>query len=356
MRIQNKLLVTCVMLIALVASYAGIANGEEWGERHDGGYYRLVDLDGKFVTETALELDLDDIYIAENNDRYVVDRFDGDTVYMRYDGKEKMPVVYDSRQNALVATWQWAMQLTNRAGGSKVIGIYQTHSDESYKASSGVESQVPRGDIYQVGKTLADNLKAQGYSVVFSDAVHLPHDGQAYLRSRRTAAEISRQAPTTIIDVHRDAIPNPESYRTQVNGEGMTKVRLVVGRQNQNRATNLEYAKRIKAVADEKYPGLIKGIFHAKGNYNQDLGPRMILLEFGTHTTTLEEAQKSAKLIADIIPAAAGLAPGTARTANAQFGSAGVKTVYWLIGLSLVIAAGWYFLNKEGFWLRLRRK
>ena len=74
--------------------------------------------------------------------------------------------------------------------------------------------------------------------------------------------------------------------------------------------TNLECAKRIKAIADEKFPSLIIGIFHAKGNYNQDLGPRMILLEFGTHTTTLEEAKRSTALMAQVIPAAAGMRAG----------------------------------------------
>ncbi len=90
----------------------------------------------------------------------------------------------------------------------------------------------------------------------------------------------------------------------------MSQIRLVVGRQNQNREANLEYAKRIKAIADEKYPGLVKGIFHAHGNYNQDLGPRMILIEFGTHVTSLEEALRSVRPTAEVVAAAAGLTPG----------------------------------------------
>ena len=100
-------------------------------------------------------------------------------------------------------------------------------------------------------------------------------------------------------------------YLANVNGTEMSQIRLVVGRQNQNREANLEYAKRIKAIADERYPGLVKGIFHARGNYNQDLGPRMILLEFGTHVTSLEHALRSVEPMADVIAAAAGLAPGS---------------------------------------------
>jgi stage II sporulation protein P len=166
------------------------------------------------------------------------------------------------------------------------------------------------------------------------------------------AAQIARDRPQTIIDVHRDAIPDPNSYITEVNGQKMTKVRLVVGRQNQNRDANLAYAKRIKAVADKQYPGLIKGIFNAKGNYNQDIGPRTILLEFGTHTTTLEEAKRSAQLMAKVLPAAAGMTPGTAGPAGQQIGGAATKTFLWILGIAIVGGLAWVFLNKEG----LRRR
>ncbi len=325
---------------------------DEWGERHDGGYYRLVDLDGKFITETALEIEPGDLYISEQNERYIVDRMDGDTVYARSDGKEKLPAVYDGQQGAIASLWQWAAGLAGRGKGT--IGIYQTHSDESYKPTSGEDSKTPRGDIYEVGKALAEELRNQGYEVEFSNAVHLPHDGQAYVRSRRTAAELSRKMPKTIIDVHRDAIPNPNEYRTTVNGEDLSKVRLVVGRQNQNMASNLAYAKRIKAVADKKFPGLVKGIFYARGNYNQDLGPRMILLEFGTNTTTLDEATKAARLMADVIPAAAGLAPGTGGAAGSQIGRSALNTAIWLVVVAGVLGGAWYYLNKEGFWRRRR--
>src|SRR5690606_32180147 len=179
-----------------------------------------------------------------------------------------------------------------------------------YVPTSGRDSE-EYGDIHEVGKRLAESFEKMGYEVVWRDDSHLPHDGQAYLRSRRTASEISRRGPVTMLDVHRDAIPRPEEYLADVNGELISQVRLVVGRQNPNRDANLEYAKRIKAIADEKYPGLIKGIFHAKGNYNQDLGPRMILLEFGTHVTTLEQALRSTEMMAEVIAAAAGLAPGS---------------------------------------------
>jgi stage II sporulation protein P len=331
---------------------------DEWGERRDGGYYRIVNLEGTFLTTTALDIDVDDVFISENDERWIIDRIDGDTAYARSDGKEKMPAVFRNSPGLAGMAWQWAAQLLNvnkdKSGGNKVIGIFQTHNDESYLPTSGRESETPQGDIHQVGASLKESLEKQGYTVVFSDNIHLPHDGQAYMRSRRTAAELSKEGPTTIIDVHRDAVPNAASYRTTINGEQVAKVRIVVGRQNPNKAMNLNYAKRLKAALDERYPGLSRGIFMAKGNYNQDLGPRMILLEFGTHTLSLEEAKKAAALVGEVLPAAAGLTPGTGSAAESQMSRSALNTAAWLLGLSAVGGGLWYFLNKEGF--RRRRR
>ena len=115
----------------------------------------------------------------------------------------------------------------------------------------------------EVGKTLVNALKEQGFEVIWSDNSHLPHDGQAYTRSRRTVMELLQHQPATLIDVHQDATP-PEVYETEIEGVPTTKVRIVVGRQNQNREANLEYAKRLKAVADQEYPGISEGIFDAR--------------------------------------------------------------------------------------------
>src|SRR5690606_21713655 len=170
-----------------------------------------------------------------------------------------------------------------------------------------------------------------------------------------TVRELLEQGAVALIDVHRDAIP-AEMYRTEVAGEEMTKVRLVVGRQNPNREANLELAKRVKALADEQYPGLVKGIFHARGNYNQDVGPRTLLLEFGTHETSLDEAIRSTKFIAEIFPAAAGLASGTGEAASA-IGGAGLRSALWLLLLAGAAVFAYLWINEgtpQGAWRRLK--
>ena len=133
------------------------------------------------------------------------------------------------------------------------------------------------------------------------DASHVPHDAGAYRRSRKTAVSLMREAqPTLLLDVHRDGVP-AEEYDKQIEGTDVTKVRIVIGRGNQNREANEEFALKVKAVADKLYPGLVKDIYLGKGSYNQDLMPRAILLEFGTHESDKERVLESTGFMAQVL-------------------------------------------------------
>ena len=81
----------------------------------------------------------------------------------------------------------------------------------------------------------------------------------------------------------------------------MSKVRIVIGKRNQNRKVNEELAYKIKAIADKSHPGLIKDIYIGRGEYNQELSPRSLLFEFGTHEISKEAAQKATVNMADVV-------------------------------------------------------
>ncbi|HYH04815.1 MAG TPA: stage II sporulation protein P, partial [Bacillota bacterium] len=103
--------------------------------------------------------------------------------------------------------------------------------------------------------------------------------------------------PPVILDIHRDAVPR-EEYTTQLNNKPAAKIQFVVGRENPNFQANNEFAKQVKKSVDKKYPGLVKGIFYGKGKYNQDLGPRAMLLECGSNTNSEQEAIRGARVFA----------------------------------------------------------
>ncbi len=329
MRKKATVFVLCCLLLLSLAQIAR-------AERLHGGYFTLQDEQGNVVTMTGRELDPGDHYIAADNRLYEVVETRGDVVSVKYKETIELPDISE----ALGA------QVAGGTKGKGVVGIYHTHNAESYVPTSGTESKEDgQGDVLKVGKALASALEKQGIEVHWTPNSHLPHDGQAYLRSRRTATELLRTNPDTLIDVHRDATP-PEVYETEIEGVPSTKVRLVVGRQNQNRAANLEYAKRIKAVADKFFPGIIEGIFDARGNYNQDLGPKMILLEFGAHTNRLDQAEQAAEFFAKVIPAAAGLTSAERGDAAQQMGLAAVKSLLWLIGIAAVVVVGFLLISQ----------
>ncbi|MCK9525028.1 MAG: stage II sporulation protein P [Limnochordia bacterium] len=322
-------LVTCLTISIVERSWAE--------ERSDLGYFTLIDEEGQMITMTGRELDPGDQYIAGDNRLFEVVGTEGDTVNVRFLETVQLPEITGELLGAQVGA---------ASESEGVVAIYHTHNAESYVPSSGTESKDDgRGDILQVGRRLASAMEDQGLTVHWSDNSHIPHDGQAYIRSRRTATELLQKNPDTLLDLHRDATP-PEVYETEVEGVAMSKVRLVVGRQNQNRAANLEYAKRIKAVADDMYPGLVEGIFDARGNYNQDLGPKTILLEFGAHTTSLDEAEQAAEYFAKVIPAAAGLTASTRDTAERQIGGGATRAMLWLIVVAVVLTAGFVLINR----------
>ncbi|HHX02288.1 MAG TPA: stage II sporulation protein P [Firmicutes bacterium] len=358
---QKSMLIAFVLLgFLLGAGSCGQASWLDSGlyERNDGGYFTLQDSQGDVLTYTARILDVGDSYIAADNQRYEVVAIDGDVI--KVEPKEtielpdvkKLAAASASAHSSAPSFWQKlfgtaAFRKDKQDQQWNTIGIYHTHNAESYVPTSGVESKT-EGDIMSVGKALADALENLGYQAIWSDNSHLPHDGEAYIRSRRTAMDLMKHQPGTLIDVHRDATP-PQVYETEIEGKPATKVRIVVGRQNENREMNLEYAKRIKAVADEKYPGIIEGIFDARGNYNQDLGPRTILLEFGAHTNPLDLAEQAAKFFAEIIPAAAGLASeGTAQQEAKQSGPTAWRTIIWILVITGAVIIGYLLINKQG--------
>ena len=71
-----------------------------------------------------------------------------------------------------------------------------------------------------------------------------------------------------------DLIATGHYAQTEVDGEDISKVRLFVGRNNQNSAENKAFAQQIKAEADREYPGLIKDIFIGMG-YEVVEGPEI---------------------------------------------------------------------------------
>lgn len=253
---------------------------------------RIVTTDGAYLTDVCHDVQPGDEYIAADNRLYEIVEVQSGQAVAEY------------REDAALPSLDWmdADEAVPVSAITRRIALYCTHSDESYEPSDGYYSTTERGSIYEIAQTLAQHLSDDGIEATVADTLHHPHDAGAYRRSRQTAVQLLREGvPDCLIDVHRDGIPDPDSYAVTIGGKEASKIRLLVGRGNQNAALNKEFALTIKAVADRVYPGLIKDIYLGKGTFNQDLLPHSILLECGTYTLEKERVLTSMPMMADVL-------------------------------------------------------
>ncbi len=320
-------------------------------ELKPGEYITVVDnKSGEVIDKTSRVVYVGDEIINEGNIQYRVVKVKGDQALAKRIGKVK-DIVWKDEWDVYMASA--GVKATQAQGKKTQIALYHTHSDESYVPTDGTESRPAKGGIFEVGSALAQKLRANGVSVIDDKTPHEPHDANAYHRSRRTAMKLLRNRPAAIIDVHRDGVPDPEFYNKKLQGQPITRIRLVVGRQNPNMATNLEFAKTIKAYMDKNKPGLIKEIFIGKGSYNQDLSPRAILIEVGTHTNTKSRAENGAAIFASALPGMLNIktdtgAPGDGGAPVENAGgqsSTGWKTLGWIVGIVLLGGAAFLFIS-----------
>ncbi|MEW6724821.1 MAG: stage II sporulation protein P [Bacillota bacterium] len=334
---MRQIWICWLMVLALVVTATPTGAHEELSD----GHFELVDESGQVILETGLVVEVGDQYLAEDNRLYEVTAVQGGLARCRLvetvDLTATRPVAWWRR------IWPGSARVIPAQKGRPLVGIYHTHGAESFVPTQGTASVTPAGGIVSVADAMAAAFERQGFEVVRLRDAHLPHDSRAYERSRRTALQILKRRPLALFDVHRDTAP-ASAYEVEVQGNRASKVMLVIGRQNPNRSANLEFAKHIKRVADERKPGLIKGIFFGKGKYNQDLGPRVILLEVGTYRIDQASAQRGAMELAELMPA-------ILTDVDAEYraeGRSGWTTALWLIVLVLTIAGAFLVLSSGG--------
>lgn len=297
-RVKRKIFNCILVTLSLLLLITLVPTSNKLGNVHadTNEYYTIYDKNdsSKVLFMKGDNVNVDDEYISSDNRLYIIESIDesNKTGVASFKEDIKMPVYNVKRNEELSSA---SASVTN-----KKIGLYHTHNDECYNVDDGTDSIYGKGGIHDVGKTLKNNLESLGITVYYNEDLHLPHDSGAYTRSQSTASNLLRNGLDAIFDVHRDATPRSE-YITTVNGEKMSKVRMVIGSANVRSAINKEFALNIKAYADEVYPGLIKDIYIGRGNYNQQLSERALLFEMGTNLIEKDLVKKSTLPLAKTI-------------------------------------------------------
>ncbi|MBS3947953.1 MAG: stage II sporulation protein P [Dethiobacter sp.] len=329
-------------------------------------YWTMVDENGRELLITGRRIHVGDEFLTGENRLYRVFRVRGRTAYGRF--VREVGAVFSEQRESILVTWldglglgvQPVQQPAAENEGlepapapRRLIGIYFTHNAEAFVPSDGKAFVVPKGGIHGVGRVFAENLEAKNVRVVLDETLHLPHDRGAYRRSRATTERLLAKGPDVIFDVHRDAAPR-HVYAEQIGNEWVTQVKFVVGRQNPNMEVTRQFALDLKRVADMVHPNLIKGIFLARGNYNQDLSPFNLLLEVGAHTNSREAAKAGIALFADVVsfyfygPEGQQAAPAPGAQVEIANRTA-MRSIIFLLGATAAIIIGFLLLNTGRF-------
>ncbi len=187
------------------------------------------------------------------------------------------------------------------------VGIYHTHNSECYAGDGGPDHRFgENGDIVTVGETLKKALGQYEIGAVHSQQIHDAVEYmKAYSKSVVTATQLIKDYPSIklLIDVHRNGLPPGVQSSITLKGESMSRVLIVIGKKNPQWQKNEALAKELMALGEKKYPGLFMPYisYAADARYNQHLSDGALLLEFGSQYNTLEESNRTAEAVAEVL-------------------------------------------------------
>ncbi len=197
--------------------------------------------------------------------------------------------------------------------------IYHTHTHEGYTPTELDSFTLSQGDrcddsaysVVRVGAEIADVLRANGIQVIHDTGVYDTLYSGAYGRSLDAVKSYLEQYPSIqiAIDVHRDALNEPDNLRyklvAEVDGQQVAQVMMLVGTDGDGNTpthsgweSNFCLALQIQAEMNRTYPTLARPMKLTAGAYNQYTTPGSLLLEVGANGNTLSEAIAGGRLFA----------------------------------------------------------
>ena len=193
------------------------------------------------------------------------------------------------------------------------VFIYNTHQAEAYQGKA-LESYNITPGVMMASYILQDKLANEGVKALVMvdnliDDLNLNNmkHAQSYKASRYFAEETIKNTPSLklIIDLHRDSL-SKEKSTTVINNKSCAKIVFVVGNEYDNYEQNLNMTNSLNNLIKEKYPTLTRGVLikggaGSNGVYNQDLSPKMTLMEVGGDANTIDEVLNTLELLAPII-------------------------------------------------------
>lgn len=192
-----------------------------------------------------------------------------------------------------------------------MVLIFHSHTTEAYNPDKIKEKNYSPDNlnltINKVGEALEYELESKyGISTIHDSKIHdLPTRGGAYKRARPTVQSYLKKYPNLklIIDLHRDGDVKRNIETAIIKNEKFARVEFVVGTKFKNHEKNNKVTLGLNSEFNYLYPGFARNIVYktSTSTYNQDLSPRMVLLEVGSNNNSLDEALKSTQIIAKVV-------------------------------------------------------
>ena len=209
---------------------------------------------------------------------------------------------------------------TQKNSDSPQVLVYHTHTGEAYldeDTDTYYESYYSRTNnndfnVVAVGEELTRALEEKGVRTLHDSTVHDSTYNGSYDRSARTASDDMERCPSikVVLDIHRDALGTDESKVKTVfehNGRKGAQIMILAGCDPDNERgfshweNNLSFALKLQNTAESLYPGMTRPISFDYFAYNEYLCDGSLLIEVGTDANSIDEAEYSASLLADVL-------------------------------------------------------
>lgn len=200
----------------------------------------------------------------------------------------------------------------------KNVIIYHTHTCESYTPcetynytmTGNYRTTDSNYNVVRVGTELNTYLTQKGFNVIHDGTYHdYPAYSGSYARSLETVQRLLEgQSADIVIDLHRDAVGNGDTYgpTIMVNGQRVAQLMFVIGTdggglEHPNWIQNLKIAVKIQETANQMYPGLFRSIIIRNSRYNQHVAKAASIIEVGATANTLGECLLSMQCLANVL-------------------------------------------------------
>lgn len=196
-----------------------------------------------------------------------------------------------------------------------LVLIYHTHTTESFEpcvrgnfdTSFNYRTTDPTKNVVMVGDAIQAELEAQGIGVIHARDIHdYPSYNGSYARSRETITPILEEYPSikVVLDIHRDAIGGDGvAYQpfTEIDDREAAQIMIISGCDDgtlgmPNYMENFHFACTLQSKLESDHKGITRPILFDYRHYNQDLTNGSLLIEVGSHGSTLGQVQFSGQL------------------------------------------------------------